>query len=135
MNLFDWLNEITDKKRSWYSFSTEERDSFNPYMIHRFVSMKEEYVDVVDTIQKYVIGNRLIYEFYCNVLPKKRTFFKYTKSTKSLPNKELVSILAKYLEISEREVIDNFDLMGKDYIKDVLLNIGIEEKTIKKLLK
>ena len=30
MTIFDWLNEISYNKRSWSSFNSEDRESFNP---------------------------------------------------------------------------------------------------------
>ena len=47
MTIFDWLNEISYNKRSWSSFNSEDRESFNPYMINRFISMKGNYIDFV----------------------------------------------------------------------------------------
>ena len=55
MNLFDWLNEISYKKSPWSSFSKDDKDNFNSYMINRFVSMKPDYIDLVNLIQKYTI--------------------------------------------------------------------------------
>ena len=43
MGLFNWLNEITYNKRSWDSFTSEDKDEFNTFMIHRFVSMNPDY--------------------------------------------------------------------------------------------
>lgn len=134
-NIFDWLNEITYNKRDWYTFSQQEKDMFNPYLIHRFVSMKKEYIDLADTIQKYAIDKRLIYQFYCSTLPKKKEFFRYIKSKNSLPNKELLIILSQYFEISTREIKDNWDFFDKSDLKSLLLQLGIDEKQIKKLLK
>ena len=47
MTLFDWLKELTGKKRDWDSFSEKERESFNPYMVNRFVSMHQPFVELV----------------------------------------------------------------------------------------
>ena len=50
MNIFDWLNEISYNKSDWSSFSKEDQDTFNPYMINRFISMKPNYIDIVNLI-------------------------------------------------------------------------------------
>ena len=50
MTIFDWLNEISYNKRPWSSFNNEDRESFNSYMINRFISMKENYIDFVTLI-------------------------------------------------------------------------------------
>ena len=135
MTIFDWLNEISYNKRPWSSFNNEDRESFNPYMINRFISMKENYIDFVNTIQKYSINKELLYNYYCQLIPKRKTFFRYIKPKKSTLNSNLITILAKYFESSEREIKDNYQLIGKDLSKIILQNIGIDDKQIKKLLK
>ena len=135
MTIFDWLNEVSYNKRPWSSFNNEDRESFNPYMINRFISMKENYIDFVNTIQKYSINKELLYNYYCQLIPKRKTFFRYIKPKKSTLNSNLITILAKYFESSEREIKDNYQLIGKDLSKIILQNIGIDDKQIKKLLK
>jgi hypothetical protein len=135
MTIFDWLNEISYNKRSWSSFNNEDRESFNPYMINRFISMKEDYIDFVNTIQKYSINKESLYNYYCQLVPKRKTFFRYIKPKKSTLNSNLITILAKYFELSEREIKDNYQLIGKNLSQNILQNIGIDDKQIKKLLK
>jgi len=135
MTIFDWLNEISYNKRPWSSFNNEDRESFNPYMINRFISMKENYIDFVNTIQKYSINKELLYNYYCQLIPKRKTFFRYIKPKKNTLNSNLITILAKYFELSKREIKDNYQLIGKDLSKIILQNIGIDDKQIKKLLK
>ena len=38
-NIFEWLNELTDKKSSLDSFEESAWENFNAYMVHRFISM------------------------------------------------------------------------------------------------
>ena len=135
MTIFDWLNEISYNKRPWSSFSSKDHDSFNSYMINRFISMKEDYIDFVNIIQKYSLNKKSLYNYYCQLIPKRKTFFRYIKPKKSTLNSNLITILAKYFELSEREIKDNYQLIGKDLSQNILQNIGIDDKQIKKLLK
>lgn len=116
MTIFDWLNEITSSKRSWDEFTDIDRESFNPYMINRFISMKREYVDIVNISQKYVLPKRKLYEFYCGLLPKSKSFFRYVKSNKSI-NQEQVNALSKYYMCSTREIIDVLPLLEEQEIE------------------
>ena len=116
MTIFDWLNEITSSKRSWDEFTDVDRESFNPYMISRFISMKREYVDIVNIAQKYVLPKRKLYEFYCGLLPKSKSFFRYVKSNKSI-NQEQVNALSKYYMCSTREIIDVLPLLEEQEIE------------------
>ena len=52
MTLFDWLNEITVKKTPPEKFSQESWDKWNSYMIHRYLSMNMDYIDIVNYVQK-----------------------------------------------------------------------------------
>jgi len=135
MNLFDWLNEISYKKSPWSSFSKDDQDNFNSYMINRFISMKPDYIDLVNLIQKYTIPKSTLYSYYCNTIPKKRTFFRYIKPKKSNINKDLLNILSKHLQLSKREIKDNYNLIAEGFKRELLTNLNIDDKQIKKLLK
>ena len=135
MNIFDWLNEISYNKSDWSSFSKEEQDAFNPYMINRFISMKPNYIDIVNLIQKYTLPKKSLYNYYCELIPKKKTFFRYIKAKKTSLNKDLIDLLSKHLKLSKREIIDSYDLLGNDFKTSLLQNLNINDKQIKKLLK
>ena len=135
MNIFDWLNEISYNKSDWSSFTKEDQDAFNPYMMNRFISMKHEHIDTVNLIQKYTLPKNSLYNYYCQLIPKKKTFFRYIKPKKTSLNKDLIDILSKHLKLSKREIIDSYDLLGVDFKKLILQNLNIDDKQIKKLLK
>lgn len=116
MTIFDWLNEITGAKRPWNKFTDDAKESFNPYMINRFISMKRDYIDVVNIAQRYTLPKGKLYEFYCGLLPKSKSFFRYVKSTKSI-NQEQVNTLAKYYMCSTREIIDVLPLLEEQEIE------------------
>jgi hypothetical protein len=116
-NIFDWLNEITYNKRPWSIFNDEEKNLFNLFLIHRFISMNPEYIDVVHLIQQYPnCSKKKVYEFYCNVLPKKKSFFRYIKSSIK-HDKELINELAKRFECSTREVKEYLTIIDTEQIK------------------
>jgi len=135
MTIFDWLNEISYNKTPWFSFTEKDQESFNRYMINRFISMKSDYIDIVNLVQKYPLSDKNLYNFYCKTIPKKKTFFRYIKPKKDKMNILLVSILAQDLNISEREIKDSQHLISKNLSKSILQQRGIDEKQIKKLLK
>ena len=135
MTIFDWINEISYNKTPWSSFTEKDQESFNRYMISRFISMKEDYIDIVNLVQKYPLSDVALYNFYCKTIPKKKTFFRYIKPKKDKMNDLLVSILAQDFNISKREIKDNQHLLGKSIFRNVLQKRGIDEKQIKKLLK
>jgi hypothetical protein len=136
MSIFDWLKEITYNKSSWNSFTEEDRESFNPYMVHRFLSMNPDYVDFVNTVQivPYTSKER-VYNIYLYTIPKKDMFLKYIKSTKTKTKEELLNHLASYYECSLREADEYYHMYHSDTIKTILKQSGVNDKEIKKLLK
>jgi hypothetical protein len=136
MSIFDWLKEITYNKSPWNSFTEEDRESFNPYMVHRFLSMNPDYVDFVNTVQVVPYDSKeRIYNIYLYTIPKKDMFLKYIKSTKTKTKEELLNHLASYYECSLREADEYYHMHHSDTIKSILKKKGIDEKEIKKLLK
>lgn len=136
MNLFDWLNEISYKKTPWSSFTQDDKSTFNPFMINRFISMKEDYIDLVNMVSKYqYLPNSKLYEFYCNTIPKKKTFFRYIKAKKKSYNPKAIEKLAVFFKVSTREIKDISPNLNKQEIKNIFQSIGLLDKEIKQLLK
>jgi hypothetical protein len=52
MKLWDWLNEITIKKSPVSQFSEEDWESWNSYMVHRFMSMGQNNIEVANIAQR-----------------------------------------------------------------------------------
>ena len=83
MTLFDWLEEITVKKTPSANFTEESWDSFNSYMVHRYLSMDINYVELVNYVQKISPQNKKqIYTIYREMIPKKKVWLKYVKPSK-----------------------------------------------------
>lgn len=123
MNLFDWLNQITYNKQPWDTFTDEDKTEFNTYMIHRFISMNPDYVDAVNLIQRYPdCPKRKVYQFYCELLPKKKAFFKYIKAS-AKDDPETIKAVAEYYKCSTREAKEYINIVDVDNIKNVL-NLG-----------
>lgn len=136
MQIFDWLKQITYEKQSWDSFTEEDRVSFNPYMIHRFLSMNPEYIEFVNLIQNIPYTEKeKIYKLYLYMIPKKNMFLKYIKSNRTKTREELLQHLASHYECSLREAYEYYHMHHSDTIKDILKKRGVDDKEIKKLLK
>jgi len=136
MQIFDWLKQITYEKQPWDSFTEEDKVSFTPYMIHRFLSMNSEYIEFVNLIQTIPYTEKeKIYNLYLYMIPRKNMFLKYIKSSKAKKEEKLLRYIASYYECSLGEAEEYTSILGKNGIKSILLELGIDEKEIKKLLK
>ena len=119
-NIFDWLNEITYHKRPWSTFTDEDKTEFNTYMINRFISMNSSYIDVVNLIQRYPdCPKRKVYQFYCDLLPKQKAFFRYIKAS-AKDDPETIKAIAEYYQCSTREAKEYISIVDVDNIKNVL---------------
>jgi len=136
MTIFNWLNEITVKKSPSTQFSKEDWEGWNSYMVHRFLSMSEGYINIVNLAQRFHPTDKEgLYNFYKEVLPRKKVWNKYIKNKNKKDPKELSEIIANYLEVGFSEAGSYIPVLGKMEIKNILSRIGLEDKEIKKLMK
>ena len=136
-SIFDWVKAIIDTKPEWESFTQDQQKIFNGYLIHRFISMNPKYIEVVNYVQGLNIkDNKSLYKVYCYMIPKsKNTYSAYIKSTNKKPNVDVLKYVAEYFECSISEAEEYSQLTDKEWTKNILEAKGIDEKTIKKLIK
>jgi hypothetical protein len=77
----------------------------------------------------------MVYNAYINLLPKKKVWNKFIKSTKKKSDKNLLNYLSQYFECSNREIEDYLNFLPKDEVKFILEKMNVEDKEIKKILK
>ena len=139
MTIFDWINQLLVTKKPWSDFTEDEQKKFSPFIINRFLSMDKDFLEIVNVFQKYAIGTlepREVYKWYCDVLPKGKRFNKYIKGKKDKKyDPELINIVTNHFECSKSQVKDYLDLIHKDELIEILEKYGMNEKTIKRLLK
>lgn len=135
-NIFDWLKEINSTKSHPDSFTEQDWDIWNSYMVHRFLSMNVDFLPLVNEVQKITPTNKKeIYSIYREYIPKNNKWSKYIKSKVKQRNSELIDYLVSYFNISRREVKEYLNLLGDKEVTKILSQLGVEEKEIKKLLK
>ena len=139
MTIFNWINEILVSKKHWNDFTEDEQKKFSPFIINRWLSMDKDFLEIVNYFQKYSIGTlepREVYKWYCDMLPRGKRFNKYIKGKKDKKyNTELIDIMVQHFECSKSQVKDYLDLIAKDELNEILEKYGMNEKTIKRLLK
>mgnify|MGYP005830397639 FL=1 len=140
-NLFDHINAITSRQHSnyWDEISDEDKKSWSNYMVNRFLSMKMEWIEFVNEVQKYPLKQKELYKVYTDILPKKRQWLKYIKGDKEMKYPNWVyEIVAKHLQISLREASDAVDMYelshgGQAELIDILLKYGRTNEEIHKI--
>ena len=105
-------------------------------MIHRFVSMNVNYVELTNHVQTIPYDNKVqTYNIYREMIPKKKVFLKYIKSKKKSPNPQLVEILSDYFQCGKFTAARYLEVLKKKETLNILHTMGVDEKESKKLLK
>ena len=140
-NLFDHINAITSQQlpNYWDKISDEDKKSWSNYMVNRFLSMKMDWIEFVNEVQKYPLKPKELYKVYIDILPKKRQWLKYIKGDKEMKYPKWVyEIVAKHLQISIREASDAVDMYelshgGQAELTDILVKYGRTVEEIRKI--
>ena len=136
MNLFSWINELFVGKRNWDTFSDADKKKFSPFMVNRYLSMNDDFLPFVNYFQKYtieVMPPKVVYQFYCNLLPKKKIYLKYLTGNKYKIDDTVAECLIKYFEVSKKQALEYYRLMDKKDLKLLLKKFGNSDKEIKKM--
>ena len=135
-NIFDWLKAINTTKPPIESFTDKDWEIWNSYMVHRFISMNPDYIDLANYVQEFQPQEKkMIYNIYKEFIPKNNKWNRYIKSKTKEPNQELVKHIKRYYECSVKEAKEYLCILDQDYIKNILSSIGLEKKEITKLIK
>jgi hypothetical protein len=140
-SLFDHIKQITDhqKPNYWNDISDEDKKSWSNYMVNRFLSMKVDWIDIVNEVQKYNLEPEIVYKLYTNIFPKGRQWLKYIKGDKKMKYPKWVyEIIAKDMQVSIKQAVSAVEVLemtagGQTEIADVLFKYGTEEKEVRKL--
>jgi len=135
-SIFDWLKAINTTKPPVESFTEKDWEVWNSYMVHRFISMNPDYIEVVNYVQDFPPQEkRMIYSIYKEFIPKNNKWSKYVKSKVKQPNKDLVGHIKNYFECSNKEAKEYISMLAPVEINRILSNRGLNKKEIKPLLK
>jgi hypothetical protein len=135
--LFDHIKQITNVQNTlyWDSLSESDKKTWSNYMVNRFLSMKSDWIQVVNEVQKYwEMSPKNLYQFYIDILPRGRTFLRYVKpKKKSKVESWAMEHLVDYFQCSTREVEDHLELLTKEQVTTIIMKYGVEDKQLKKI--
>jgi len=140
-SLFDHVNQVTavQNPNYWEDISDEDKKTWSNYMVNRFLSMKSDWIDLVNEVQKYPLEPKELYKVYTSILPKKKQWLRYVKGDKKMKYPKWVyEIVAKHLQCSMREANDAVEMYdismgGQAELADVLFKYGVEKREVRKL--
>ena len=140
-SLFDHVNAVTNEQHPdyWDQISDDDKKSWSNFMINRFLSMKPEWIEFVNEVQKHPLKPKELYKVYIDILPKKKQWLRYIKGDKKMKYPKWVyEIVAKHLQCSMREANDAVEMYdishgGQSELADILFKYGTEKKEVRKL--
>jgi len=140
-SLFDHIKQITDVQNPnyWDEISDDDKKSWSNYMVNRFLSMKMDWVEFVNEVQRYPLQPKELYKVYTDILPKKRQWLKYVKGDKKMKYPKWVyEIVSKHLQCSLREAkeaVETYEMSygGQAELVDILVKYGKTEDECRKI--
>ena len=140
-SLFDHVNQVTSVQNPnyWEDISEEDKKTWSNYMVNRFLSMKSDWIELVNEVQKYTLEPKELYKVYTSILPKKKQWLRYIKGDKKMDYPKWVyEIVAKDMQVSMREAVSAVEMYdmshgGQSELADMLFKYGTEEKEVRKL--
>ena len=140
-SLFDHVNQVTSVQNPnyWEDISDEDKKTWSNYMINRFLSMKSDWIELVNEVQRYPLQPKELYKVYTSILPKKKQWLRYIKGDKKMKYPKWVyEMVAKYLQVSMREASDAVDMYelshgGQAELTDILVKYGRTAEEIRKI--
>lgn len=139
--IFDILNDISFRKVPWYQQLESDRKKIQPYMINRWLSMDEGYLELVAECQPITdsLTTKQYYQFYSDLLPKKKFFTKYisNKLEKDKKYGKLIEFISQRMKVSEKEAEEYLDILfelptGYSQLKEFVKQYGYNDKEVTK---
>lgn len=137
-SLFDHINQIRwDRNPDYFKTLTDaDRKTWSNFMVCRFLSMQPELVDTINDLQYYQdkLSPEHFYKLCIAVVPKRKGYWAYIKNQAEKHDKELISILCKHYEESERNVLEYLQMLSRDEVRDIIGLYGIRGKQAEKMM-
>jgi hypothetical protein len=122
MNIFDHLKNITITKGPYLG-----EEGWNNWMINRFLSMNQDYIEVVNIVQKntWQMKGEYLYNLYRDIIPKQYVYLKYVKSnTKQEYSIEEIEAVQQYFEVSKKEAKEYINMLPKEELEIITQQIN-----------
>ena len=137
--IFDFVDGVTSKKKEWSKYSEIDQSKFSPFIVNRWLSMRQDLVEIINELQTYTIGllkPRETYRLYHALLPANKSFAKYVKGKKDDKfSDKLIAQIAEHYQVSKTEAADYAELLNQDSCTRLLALYGYTEAEIKTMCK
>ena len=141
--LFDHITNVTSVQnpKYWDALTDADKKTWSNYMVHRFLSMNPNWIEILSEIQPYTqtLEPKQLYLALIGILPKGRYYMRYIKGKKANKYESwLVDLLIQDFMCSSKEAEDYCEILystkeGRENIKYICERYGIDKKQITKL--
>jgi hypothetical protein len=142
-SLFDHIKEITSVQspKYWDRLEDDDKKTWSNYMVHRFLSMNPDWIEILSEIQPYTqtLEPRSLYLLLIGLLPKGRYYLKYVKGKKVNKYENfLIDLIKQDYQCSSLHAEEYTEILyatkeGRENIKYICEKYGIDKKQITKL--
>ena len=137
--IFDFIDGVTHKKKEWKKWSEPDQKLFSPFIVNRWLSMRQELCGLVNDLQTYTLGllrPQETYRLYHNLLPASKGFAKYIKGKKEDKySDKLITQISEHYLVSKTEATDYVEIMTQAECSAILQLYGYTEAEIKTMIK
>jgi hypothetical protein len=142
--LFDHIKQVNQVQNPRYfkNLSDVDKSTWSNWMILRALSCNPNYTDIVNDLQKFLkLKPELMYLLMIGIFPKDHGYYKFIKGkAREKYNGELIALVAKHFEISEKEAIDYLNIFyltkeNKVELEKIVSLYGKDKTELKELLK
>jgi hypothetical protein len=141
--LFNHLTAITTDQnpKYWDTLDESDRKTWSNYMIHRFLSMNPDWIEVLSEIQPYTqtLEPKQLYLALIGLLPKGKYYLKYVKGKKEDTYESwLVDLIKQDFQSTTNQAEEYLEILystreGRENIKYICEKYGVDPKQITKL--
>lgn len=146
IGLFDHIKHIRTIQDPNYFKTLTELDikSFNHFMILKALSMNPALLDDISSLFRYFdkIPSPQFYQLLIGLLPPDppQKFFPWVKSKKSIVSKQLVELISRHFETSNKESAEYAMILsstenGKKELREICRDYGLTEDEVESALK
>jgi len=141
--LFDHIKAITTEQnpKYWDTLDESDKKTWSNYMVHRFLSMNPDWIEVLSEIQPYTqtLEPKQLYLALIGLLPKGKYYLKYIKGKKEDSYESwLVDLIKQDFQCTSNQAEEYLEILystreGRENIKYICQKYGIDSKQITKL--
>jgi hypothetical protein len=141
--LFSHIKAITETQdpKYWDKLDEPSKKTFSNFMIHRFLSMNSDWIELIAELQPYteILEPREMYLAYIGIIPRGKYYLRYVKGKKESKYESwLIDLIKIDYMCNTTQALDYCEILyatkpGREHIKYICEKYGTDPKKITSL--